>query len=179
MSGVHGWQLDPTAAAARLLHVRRAVRAPLFLYRHGMGWVFGHRMLMLEHAGRQSGLRRYVCLEVIEHPSQGVYVVASGFGDQAQWFRNLKANGEAWVSTGRTRSVAAEVAFLDAHAAQQCLDRYQTEHPRAWKLLRDTIETASGRPVTEMPLVQLSAKSAVDSSDTSGWQPEPGRPHRE
>ncbi|WP_018177791.1 nitroreductase family deazaflavin-dependent oxidoreductase [Jongsikchunia kroppenstedtii] len=156
MNRIQGGPLDPGAAAARLLRVRAVVRAPLFLYRHGLGWVLGHRMLMLEHLGRRSGQSRYVCLEVVDNPADGVLVVASGFGDRAQWFRNLQANGAARVSIGRLRSAPADVTFLDQDAAHWCLERYQAQHPKAWKTLRGTIENASGRPVSEVPLVALS-----------------------
>jgi len=163
MSRIQGGALDPTAAAARLLHVRWLVRAPLFLYRHGTGWAFGRRMLMLEHRGRRSGEPRYVCLEVVDNPADAVFVVASGFGDQAQWFRNLQANGAAHVSIGRIRSAPAEVTFLDEDAAAWCLDRYRAQHPRAWKMLRGTIENASGRPVSEVPLIALSLIEDTDA----------------
>jgi hypothetical protein len=41
---------SPVAAwAARLLRVRWIVRAPVWLYRARLGFVFGSRLLMLEH----------------------------------------------------------------------------------------------------------------------------------
>jgi hypothetical protein len=33
-------------------------RAPVYLYRWHLGWLFGHRCLLLAHTGRRSGLRR-------------------------------------------------------------------------------------------------------------------------
>lgn len=80
------------AMAARLLRARWLVRAPIWLYRGRLGIVFGSRLLMLEHTGRTSGARRYAVLEVIDRPSPGRYVVSSGFGARAQWFRNVQAN---------------------------------------------------------------------------------------
>ncbi|MGH3594278.1 MAG: nitroreductase family deazaflavin-dependent oxidoreductase, partial [Pseudonocardiaceae bacterium] len=70
-------------AGARLLSNRRLVRAPIWLYRARLGFLFGSRMLLLEHVGRKTGARRYVVLEVVGHPTPGTYVVASGFGDRA------------------------------------------------------------------------------------------------
>jgi len=56
---------------------------PVWLYRARLGFVFGSRLLMLEHAGRKTSARRYVVLEAIDQPSPRTYVVVSGFGDRA------------------------------------------------------------------------------------------------
>ncbi|MET8156751.1 hypothetical protein ABZT47_10295 [Sphaerisporangium sp. NPDC005289] len=44
-----------TAIGARVLRTRRLVRAPIWLYRAGLGILFGSRLLMLEHIGRTTG----------------------------------------------------------------------------------------------------------------------------
>jgi hypothetical protein len=62
---------SPAALAARLLRVRWIVRAPVWLYRARLGFVFGSRLLMLEHTGRKTGIRRYVVLEAVDHPDPG------------------------------------------------------------------------------------------------------------
>ena len=72
----------PAAWAARLLRVRRIVRAPIWLYRARLGFVFGSRLLMLEHTGRKTGIRRYVILEAVGHPDPAAYIVAAGFGSR-------------------------------------------------------------------------------------------------
>ena len=82
-------KVDPVTSmvdsvVSRLLRTRAVVRAPIWLYRHRSGWLFGSRMLMLEHIGRRSGVPRYVCLEVVERPSADEIVVVSGFGTGAQ-----------------------------------------------------------------------------------------------
>jgi len=51
--------LTPSGVGARLLRTRAFVRAPIGLFRAGLGWLFGSRILMLEHRGRRSGSRRY------------------------------------------------------------------------------------------------------------------------
>lgn len=78
----------PAARAARLLRVRWIVRTPILLYRARLGFVFGSRLLMLEHTGRKTGIRRYVVLEAVDHPDPATYIAAAGFGDRAQWLRN-------------------------------------------------------------------------------------------
>ena len=76
----------------RLLRSRRLMRAPAWIYRARAGVLFGSRILMLEHVGRKSGVPRYAVLEVVDHPTPDTYVVASGFGRKAQWFRNIQAS---------------------------------------------------------------------------------------
>jgi F420H(2)-dependent quinone reductase len=80
------------ARAARLLQIRWIVRAPVWLYRARLGFLLGSRLLMLEHTGRKTGTRRYAVLEIVQCPRPGTYVVASGFGTRAHWFRNVRAN---------------------------------------------------------------------------------------
>src|SRR5579884_3474468 len=88
------------AGGARLLRSRRLMRAPIWIYKADAGAVFGSRLLMLEHIGRRSGARRYVVLEVVDHPTPDTYVVASGFGTKAQWFRNIQADPRVRVYAG-------------------------------------------------------------------------------
>ena len=93
--------LSPSGLAARALQTRAFVRAPITLYRHGLGWVLGRRVLMLEHTGRRSGKARFVCLEVVDRPGPGRVVIVSGFGERAEWYRNLLADPACFVSAGR------------------------------------------------------------------------------
>jgi hypothetical protein len=55
--------------AAALLRTRWLVRAPIWLYRARLGFVFRPQLLMLEHRGRKTGARRYVVLEIVGHPA--------------------------------------------------------------------------------------------------------------
>ena len=45
---------------------RAVFRAPIYLYRLGLGWLFGKRTLLLNQIGRVSGKQRHVILEVVE-----------------------------------------------------------------------------------------------------------------
>src|SRR4051794_19376116 len=78
-----------SSIAARALRTRWLVRLPIWLYRARLGFLFGRRLLMLEHVGRTSGQPRYVVLEVVDH-SPGEYTVCAGFGERTQWLRNLE-----------------------------------------------------------------------------------------
>lgn len=140
---------------AKALTTRWFVRAPIRIYRAGLGFVFGSRLLMLQHTGRKSGTSRYVALEVVEHPSTGEYVVVSGFGLKAQWYRNIQADPRVRVSTGLRRNAPATATPMTESESTAALDHYAQQHPKAWEKLRATIEHAVGRPVDTLPMVRL------------------------
>ncbi|MGH3548315.1 MAG: nitroreductase family deazaflavin-dependent oxidoreductase [Pseudonocardiaceae bacterium] len=148
-----------TEGGARLLRSRRLVRAPIWLYRARLGFLFGSRLLMLEHIGRQSGARRYVVLEVIDHPTPDTYVIASGFGTRAQWFRNVQANPQVRVFVAGHAPAHATARRLTPAEADTSLKAYSTRHPRAWGALKGVIETTLGAPIgdrdTELPMIGL------------------------
>ncbi|GAA5205415.1 nitroreductase family deazaflavin-dependent oxidoreductase [Microbacterium kyungheense] len=137
----------PTALIDRLieavLRTRWVVRAPIPLYRAGLGWIFGDRLVMIEHLGRVSHDRRFVVVEVVDREPNAIRV-ASGFGTRAQWYRNLQANGVAYLSTGGARHVRAAVRLLDRDESEARLAAYAARHPRAWRHLKAAMDDAAG-----------------------------------
>jgi deazaflavin-dependent oxidoreductase (nitroreductase family) len=159
--------LSPSALAAWALRTRSLARAPITLYRHGLGWVFGQRALMMEHTGRRSGQARFVCLEVVERPSPECIVIVSGFGERAEWYRNLLADPRCFVSMGWLRRAPARARFMASEEASAALDRYQRVHPGAWRRLRQVIEKAVGHPLGQLPMVELLLVPASEVSERS------------
>lgn len=151
----------PTLAdtASRLLRSRWLVRAPIWLYRARLGGLLGGRLLMLEHLGRKSGAVRRVVLEVIDQPGADRYIVASGFGDRAQWFRNITANPRVRVYAGSRRPAPATARVLDQREADRVLGDYIARHPRTWEQFSAVLEQTLGEPVTAtdtaLPMVEL------------------------
>ncbi len=143
--------------AAGLLRVRWFVRAPIWPYRARLGFLFGSRLLMLEHTGRRSGARRYVVLEVIARPAPGRYIVASGFGARAQWFQNVQANPHVQVYLGGHPPAPATAYPLTGEQSASALAAYANAHPRAWRTLKLVLETTLGAKIgaqeTTLPLV--------------------------
>ncbi|EID15098.1 hypothetical protein MXEN_07401 [Mycobacterium xenopi RIVM700367] len=135
------------------------MRAPIWIYRARAGAVFGSRLLMLEHIGRRSGRRRYVVLEVVDHPTPDTYVVASGFGGNAQWFRNIQANPRVRVYAGSRAPTPARARVLSQHEADNTLGIYIRRHPHAWTAFQRVLENTLGTSVTEtntpLPMVEL------------------------
>lgn len=143
------------AAMAWILQTRWAARAPIRLFQLGIGGLLGPRILLLEHRGRTSGRSRYVCLEAVERPRPTEVLIASGFGEGSQWYRNLRADARCFVSIGARRRVPARAVFLSPGEADLALQRYQDAHPRAWETLGGAIEHATGSPVQGLPMVRL------------------------
>ncbi|MEU6132827.1 nitroreductase family deazaflavin-dependent oxidoreductase [Saccharopolyspora sp. NPDC047091] len=146
-------------AGARLLRTRALMRAPVLLYRARLGALLGPRLLLLEHVGRNSGMARRVVLEVLATPEPDVHVVASGFGARAQWYRNVVANPQVRVSTGRHRDRPATARRLTTAEADAMLADYARRHPRAWAKFKDVLRGTLGEEVTErdtaLPMFEL------------------------
>ncbi|WP_231987331.1 nitroreductase family deazaflavin-dependent oxidoreductase [Mycobacterium sp. 852014-50255_SCH5639931] len=135
------------------------MRAPIWIYKARAGALFGSRLLMLEHVGRKSGAARYVVLEVVGHSSPDTYIVASGFGRKAQWFRNIQANPRVRVYAGSQAPRRATARILDQQEADRALAAYVSRHRQAWEQMRPVLEETLGVPITEtdtpLPLVEL------------------------
>jgi deazaflavin-dependent oxidoreductase (nitroreductase family) len=122
--------VQPPAGVSRLLF-----RAPIYLYRLGLGWLFGNRLMLLNHIGRVSGKQRHTILEVVEHdPTQGSFVVASGWGPTAAWYRNIRHTPDVSIQVGR-RTILATAAPLAEDEGAEIFARYASQHRTAAKYL--------------------------------------------
>ncbi len=98
--------------------LRRALRVPIYAYRFGLGWLFGSRLLLLNHVGRVSGKRRRTVLEVVEHDTRdGSYVVASGWGAGASWYRNVVQQPQVMIQVGRQTIPAVAITLPNDEGA--------------------------------------------------------------
>jgi deazaflavin-dependent oxidoreductase (nitroreductase family) len=142
---------------------RLAARAPRWLYRLGLGRLLGGRFLMLTHIGRKSGLPRQVVLEVVRHDTAAdTYLIASGWGERADWLRNIEQNPHVLVHTGarRVEATASRLA-IDAAADEFC--EYARRHPLAARNLSklmtgvalDRTTVSCQRLAERVPLVAL------------------------
>ncbi|MCB8992151.1 MAG: nitroreductase family deazaflavin-dependent oxidoreductase [Ardenticatenaceae bacterium] len=112
-----------------------AFRAPIYLFRAGLGSLLGQRFLLLNHIGRKSGQPRQAVLEVVHYePDTDTYFVASGYGRQSQWFRNIKANPEVTIQVGR-RKLAVTADILGPEASGEMMVQYAQRYPNAAKNL--------------------------------------------
>lgn len=122
------------------------LRAPVHLYHWHLGWLFGHRCLMLSHTGRRTGIRRYTVLEVVEYRKEvPEVVVANGFGPDCDWVRNIQANPNEEVSVGFQHFPASH-RFLEEAEATQVIQDYERRNRFIAPLVRRGFSWLMGRP---------------------------------
>lgn len=104
---VPAWQppdmarLYPTDPWAKIMF-----KAPLALWRMGLGPLMGRLMMVTTTTGRQSGLPRRVMTEY--QVLEGKKVVPCAFGERAQWYKNIQADPHVTIQTSQgTESVIA------------------------------------------------------------------------
>jgi deazaflavin-dependent oxidoreductase (nitroreductase family) len=130
-----GAEASGTARSRPSGALRAAFRLPIHLYRHRLGWLLGHRVLLLTHRGRRSGLVRQTPLEVVRHdPATGESVVVSAWGERADWYRNIETTSALEVRTGRERYVP-EQRFLSPEEAYAEISAYERDHPLLARIL--------------------------------------------
>ncbi len=123
-------QVQPPTGLIRLLF-----RAPIYLYRAGLGSMLGNRILILHHIGRVSGNKHQAVLEIVEHdPAEGSYVVASGWGPSAAWYRNVVQKPEVAIQVGR-RTIPVTAVKLTPDESAEIFARYGMEHRMAARYL--------------------------------------------
>jgi deazaflavin-dependent oxidoreductase (nitroreductase family) len=140
------------------------LRLPGAMYRSHAGWLFGHRLLMLRHQGRVSGLVRDTVLEVVHRDAAShESFVVSGWGRQAAWFRNIEAGGalEVWVASKR---FVPEYRVVAGGEALQLMQAYVDEHRLAAKVVGKWLGFELGKPgeierlVQELPVLAFRPK---------------------
>lgn len=120
----------PVTGLRRLLF-----RAPIFLYRIGLGGLLGRRFLLLHHTGRKSGQLRQAVLEVVKYDREAdTFYIAAGFGRKSDWFLNIKAQPEVQIQVG-WRKMAVTAVPLTPEASGEAMVDYARRHPTAAKNL--------------------------------------------
>ena len=121
---------EPPKGFSRLLW-----RAPIWMYRLGLGGLMGGRFLLLNHTGRVSGQPRQNVLEVVDRDeAANTYTIASGFGKKSDWYKNILKTPEASIQVGSKKMVVTAVP-LEPEASGQAMVDYARRNPRAAKEL--------------------------------------------
>lgn len=108
-------------------------RAPLYVYRFKLGFLFGERFIHLKHWGRVSGSLKETVVEVIDQDKSNNKVYsASGFGEKSQWFKNISKNNNVFV-TLRNTEYKAVARVLSENEGTDVLLRYVKAHPKSIK----------------------------------------------
>jgi len=140
---------------------RLLFRAPIALYRLGLGSLLGTRFLMLQHRGWKTGLTRSTVLEVVADRPDAFYVAAAWRG-KAHWLKNILIDPKVRVYCG-TQHFDTVARCIDSEQARSVLDTYATAHRRTFARLArfmlddpgDSIEENVGRVASTVPLVEL------------------------
>lgn len=123
-------EIRPPAGLTRVVF-----RLPIYLYRLRLGWLFGSRLLLLNHIGRVSGKPRQTALEVAEHnPTDKSYTVASGWGPNAAWYRNIVHNPDVTIQVGN-QMVPVTAVPLSSGEGADIFARYASRHRTAAKFV--------------------------------------------
>ncbi len=152
--GSFNFKQKPTGLFKRILH------APVWLFKTRLGFLFGKRIVMLEHTGRRSGKLRQTPLEVVRRDGDA-YTLCSGTGPDADWYRNTRSNPAVALWVGSKR-YAIDQRFLDDSEAATAFARYESDHPKAAQRLTELMGvvhdgTHAGRMtmVAKIPMVEL------------------------
>ena len=123
--------------------LRLIFRVPTCLYRLRLGWLLGHRFLLLTHQGRKSGHIYRTVLEVVRYdPHTGQSVVVPAWGARADWYRNLCAAPAIEVQIGRERYAPVQ-RFLSPEETYSEIADYERRHPWFSRILAYLL----GRPL--------------------------------
>ena len=156
MSESFSFRQKPTGVFKWLL------KAPGWLFRIRLGFVFGDRFLLITHVGRKSGTTYHTPVEVVVHDEKaGEYIVCSGTGVNADWYRNISATPAISVQV-RNRVWAPQQRMLSADEAGTRFAEYERAHPKtAARLLTsmgqsyDGTDTDRVRMMANIPMVSF------------------------
>ena len=108
-------------------------RLPILLYRARLGWLLGHRFLLLTHQGRKTGTAHQTVLEVVSFdPARRESVVLSAYGERADWYQNILAHPALELRSG-TRRYVPQQRLLDADERLVALRIYERRYRRAFR----------------------------------------------
>ncbi|HLU09960.1 MAG TPA: nitroreductase family deazaflavin-dependent oxidoreductase [Oceanobacillus sp.] len=109
---------------------RLGFRIPVYFYRFGLGWLFGERLVLINHLGRKTGSPHQAVVEIVERdPQTGGVTIVAGYGEQTQWYKNLKAHPETTIQIGRHKMpVVAE--FVAPEESEDIMSRYVNRHQK-------------------------------------------------
>jgi len=125
-------------------------RLPIWIYRLHLGWLVGHRALLLTHKGRVSGKDRTAMLEVIKYDkATNTHYVASGFGKKSDWYQNISKTPDVVIQVG-SKKFPVQAVSLPADEARNVFLEYTSEHPNAIKNLARLVGYDIGDTEEEM-----------------------------
>lgn len=136
--------------------LRFFLRAPIWLYKLNLGFLLGERFLMFRHKGRKSGQDRFTVVEVVDHDAESdTFIIASGWGEHSDWFKNVSKTPEVTVFS-KQRKFEALAQRLSQQPAVKALLSYGQAHPTALKKL-STMMIGHEVPIDEEGCTELAS----------------------
>jgi deazaflavin-dependent oxidoreductase (nitroreductase family) len=86
-------------------------RAPIVLWRLGLGPIAGRIFMIITTTGRKSGLPRSTMVEY--HRLNGTKYAASGFGEVSYWYKNIQVDPRVTIQTNDGTESAKAVRITD------------------------------------------------------------------
>lgn len=103
-------------------------KSPIFLYRLGLGWLFGHRFMLLTHKGRRTGKVYHTILAVLRFDPETREIMAMSAWSASDWYLNIQASPALQVETGFTRYVPVQRTLSPEEIAGLFVE-YRNRHP--------------------------------------------------
>ncbi len=146
-----------------------AFTLPRYLYRWHLGWLLGHHVMMITHAGRKTGVVRQTVVEAANYnPKTQECVAIAGYGEQTDWYRNLQAHPALEVQIGSRRYVPQQ-HLLSREELLALLQDYEHRHPRGLgMLLRATGYAYDGSPEGLRAIAQVLRGVAFRPQEAEG-----------
>jgi deazaflavin-dependent oxidoreductase (nitroreductase family) len=113
-------------------------KAPIHLWRLGLGPLLGQIMILITHTGRKSGLPRRTMAEYYRLDGRK-YAVAA-FGRRAQWCLNLLADPRVTIQTSDGAQSARAVRVLDERELEDVVRLFMRHDPPLTKWYLNSLD---------------------------------------
>jgi deazaflavin-dependent oxidoreductase (nitroreductase family) len=113
-------------------------KAPLVLWRMGLGSIIGRVMLVISHTGRKSGLPRHTMVEY--HTLDGIKYVPCAFGPRSDWYKNITTNPRVTIQTAHGIEYATAVRITDDQELLAVYDLFMRRDPPLTRWYLDSLD---------------------------------------
>lgn len=100
----------------------------IIAYRLRLGWLIGHRFMLITHRGRRTGKVRQTGVMVLRYDRRSREALVAAGSAHADWYRNIHASPAIEVALGRER-YRPEQRFLEADEIAELLAWSRQRHP--------------------------------------------------
>ena len=113
-------------------------KAPLQLWRLGLGPLLGHHLLILTHKGRKSGRIYHTMVEF--HRLNGNIYVPCAFGPQSDWYQNINSHPLVTVQTSKGSESMSATRVTDDQEMLDVFKLFQQRDPPLTNLYLRTLD---------------------------------------